>query len=98
MACEMTHVAGQDDFTLDVQGVRDLKPAAHDGLTELRGARWTEFDLDGAEWRIPGERMKMGNLHVVPLARQAVMILRELHALSGWGLPVIADVGAADVE
>jgi integrase len=29
--------------------------------------------------------MKMGDLHVVPLARQAVVILRELHALSGWG-------------
>jgi integrase len=41
---------------------------------ELRGARWSEFDLDGAEWRIPGERMKMGELHIVPLARQAVAI------------------------
>jgi integrase len=52
---------------------------------ELRGARWSEFDLDGAEWRIPAERMKMGELHIVPLSRQAVAILRELHALSGWG-------------
>jgi integrase len=52
---------------------------------ELRGARWAEFDLDGAEWRIPGERMKMGEPHIVPLARQAVAILSELHALTGWG-------------
>jgi integrase len=50
---------------------------------ELRGARWSEFDLDGAEWRIPAERMKMGELHVVPLARQAVAILHELQALTG---------------
>jgi integrase len=50
---------------------------------ELRGARWSEFDLNGAEWRIPGERMKMGELHIVPLARQAVAILRELQALTG---------------
>jgi integrase len=49
----------------------------------LRGARWSEFDLDGAEWRIPAERMKMGELHIVPLARQAVAILRELQALTG---------------
>jgi len=49
---------------------------------ELRGARWSEFDLDGAEWRIPGERMKMGELHIVPLARQAVAILRELQSLT----------------
>jgi integrase len=52
---------------------------------ELRGARWTEFDLDGAEWRIPGERMRMKEQHIVPLAHQAVTILRELHALTGWG-------------
>ena len=52
---------------------------------ELRGARWSEFDLDGAEWRIPAERMKMGELHIVPLARQAVAILRELQALTRLG-------------
>jgi len=50
---------------------------------ELRGARWSEFDLNGAEWRIPGERMKMGEQHIVPLSRQAVGILRELYALTG---------------
>lgn len=50
---------------------------------ELRGARWSEFDLNGAEWRIPGERMKMGEQHIVPLSRQSVAILRELHALTG---------------
>jgi integrase len=50
---------------------------------ELRGARWSEFDVDGAEWRIPAERMKMGELHIVPLARQAVATLRELQALTG---------------
>jgi integrase len=52
---------------------------------ELRGARWAELDLDGAEWRIPGERMKMGEQHIVPLARQAIVVLRELHALTSFG-------------
>jgi integrase len=52
---------------------------------ELRGARWVEFDLDGAEWRIPAERMKMGEQHIVPLAHQAVAILRELKALTSFG-------------
>ena len=52
---------------------------------ELRGARWAEFDLDGAEWRIPADRMKMGEQHIVPLARQAVAILRELKALTSFG-------------
>jgi integrase len=52
---------------------------------ELRRAEWSEFDLDAAEWRIPGEKMKMREEHVVPLATQAVAILRELHPLTGAG-------------
>ena len=52
---------------------------------ELRGAEWTEFDLDGAMWRISAERMKMRALHHVPLARQAVAMLKELQALNGDG-------------
>lgn len=50
---------------------------------ELRGAEWSEINLDEAEWRIPGERMKMRAPHIVPLSSQAVAILRELHALTG---------------
>jgi integrase len=50
---------------------------------ELRGAQWSEFDLERAEWRIPAERMKMGELHIVPLSRQAVSLLRELYPLTG---------------
>lgn len=52
---------------------------------ELAWAEWSEFDLDGAEWRIPAARMKMKQVHIVPLSRQAVAILRELHAFSGKG-------------
>lgn len=52
---------------------------------ELRQAEWAEFDLDAAEWRIPAYKMKMRHAHIVPLAGQAVAILRELHALTGQG-------------
>jgi integrase len=52
---------------------------------ELRAAEWSEFDLEAAEWRIPAERMKMGERHIVPLSRQAVAILEELHAITGRG-------------
>ena len=52
---------------------------------ELRGAEWSEFDLDGAEWRIPAARMKMREQHIVPLSSQAVTLLRELHPLTGSG-------------
>jgi integrase len=51
--------------------------------TELRGAQWTEIDWDKAEWRIPAERMKMRELHIVPLSRQAIAVLRELEKHSG---------------
>ena len=50
---------------------------------ELRGAHWSEFDLDAAEWRIPAARMKMGEPHVVPLSRQAVKLVRALKAAEG---------------
>jgi len=52
---------------------------------ELRQAEWMEFDLDGAQWNIPAEKMKMREPHLVPLAPQAVAILRELHPLTGRG-------------
>lgn len=55
---------------------------------ELRKAEWTEFDLDAAEWRIPGERMKRGVQHIVPLSTQAVAILRDLQPLTGKGTHV----------
>jgi integrase len=52
---------------------------------ELRAAEWEEFDLDGAIWRIPAERMKMKAAHLVPLSTQAVEVLRELQPLTGDG-------------
>jgi integrase len=54
--------------------------------TELRAAKWPEFEnLDGNEplWRIPAERMKRKCEHIVPLAPQALTILRELRMLPG---------------
>jgi integrase len=52
---------------------------------ELRAAEWPDFDLENAEWRIPAERMKMGEPHLVPLSRQALAILRELQPLARGG-------------
>jgi integrase len=50
---------------------------------ELRKMEWTELDLDKAEWVIPGEKMKMGITHIVPLAKQAVEILNDMKKLTG---------------
>lgn len=50
---------------------------------ELRGALWSEIDFDKKEWRIPAERMKMKELHIVPLADQAITLLKEIKLLTG---------------
>jgi integrase len=52
---------------------------------ELRHMEWTEIDLDSSEptWTIPAHKMKMRRVHLVPLARQAVALLREIRKLTG---------------
>jgi len=57
----------------------ELAPLLFVRLGELRAAEWSEFDLIAAESRIPFERAKMDRAYVVPLSRQAVAILEELH-------------------
>lgn len=52
---------------------------------ELRQAEWVEFDLEAAEWRIPAERMKSREAHLVPLSSQAVTIVRALQPITGAG-------------
>lgn len=63
---------------------------------ELRRAEWAEIDLEAAEWRIPAAKMKMRVEHVVPLAPQAVVVLRELQPLTGHGRYVFPSTWAAD--
>lgn len=48
---------------------------------ELIGAEWVEFNLENALWIIPASRMKMKTEHVVPLARQSLVILKALKEL-----------------
>ena len=51
--------------------------------TELRGARWEEINFDKAEWRIPAARMKMRELHIVPLSIQVITVLKEIRNING---------------
>jgi len=52
---------------------------------ELRRARWKEIEFEKAVWTVPAETMKMKRPHRVPLARQAIVIFRELHSMTGEG-------------
>lgn len=59
---------------------------------ELIMATWDEFDFATKQWIIPGSRMKMKTDHIVPLADQAIALLRELQdtsVQSPWVLPSI---------
>ena len=71
--------------TFEVASALKLAPLVFVRPGELRAAEWTEFNLDGAEWRIPAARMKMREAHIVPLSKQALTILRELQPLTGRG-------------
>ena len=51
--------------------------------SEAAEARWAEFDLNAALWKIPAERMKKRKEHVTPLPEQAVAMLRALHGITG---------------
>ena len=48
---------------------------------EARGARWQDIDLDARVWTIPGDRMKAGVEHRVPLSDQAMDVLDEAATL-----------------
>ena len=52
---------------------------------ELRTMEWAELDLDAAEWRIPGSKMKMKVDHIVPLCTQAVELLCSVRPVTGHG-------------
>jgi len=50
---------------------------------ELRKAKWDEIDIEACEWRIPAERMKMREEHIVPLSNQALVVLEKIRIISG---------------
>lgn len=71
-----------------------LSPLLFQRPGELRAMAWSEIDLESAEWRIPPSRRKLRKAakenprtppHIVPLASQAVAVLRELRKLTGNG-------------
>lgn len=74
--------------TRDGLGARALEmvllTAARSG--EVRGATWSEIDLDAATWAIPASRMKGNRDHRVPLSAPAVALLKKQHRIEGCDL------------
>ncbi len=62
---------------------------------EIRGAEWSEIDLDAALWTIPAERMKGKREHLVPLSRQALEVLKAALPISGHGRFIFPSIRSA---
>lgn len=82
----------ETEFALKIAPLLFVRPG------ELRNALWAEIDLESEnpEWRIPAEKMKMRRMHIVPLARQAVALFKELRAQeidSDFAFPSSMDLG-----
>lgn len=69
---ELRKQTGLGALALELQILTATRPG------EAAGAEWREFDLDAALWIIPGERMKAGHEHRVPLSAPVVVLLRTL--------------------
>lgn len=81
--------------TFEVKCALQVAPYLFVRPGELRHAEWSEIDIEAAQWRIPAEKMKMGRLHLVPLSRQVVAILRDLQPLTGRGKYLFPSVRSA---
>lgn len=51
--------------------------------SEIRKAKWEEFDFEQRIWFVPAERMKMDREHLVPLSNQVIILLRRLQEITG---------------
>lgn len=63
---------------------------------ELRSMEWAEIDLEAAEWRIPGSKMKMKVDHLVPLSTQALALIEGLKPLTGSKRYVFPSIGRSE--
>lgn len=87
----MRSIHGYSGHPYSVAALR-LSPLVFQRPGEIRAMEWAELDLDAAEWRIPGQKMKMKNDHIVPLATQSVEILRAMQAMTGQGKYVFPSI------
>ncbi len=51
---------------------------------ELRGAKWNEINFEEKIWKIPAERMKMREAHIVPLSFEAVALFKRLYSINSY--------------
>jgi integrase len=76
---EQVEASPQNKIAVKLLMLSFLRPS------ELRKSLWTDINFKEKKWLIPAERMKMRKSHMVPLAKQAIALLRELEKLTGKG-------------
>jgi integrase len=74
----------QAEQQLDIKTVCALKLALYTGLRDnsIRGARWSEIDLEKRIWTVPASRMKSGKEFGLPLPTQAIEVLKILEPIT----------------
>ena len=71
------------DGSPTVQAALKLAPLTFVRPGELRHAEWSEIDWDAEEWKIPSHKMKARADHIVPLSKQSLEALKDIHPLTG---------------
>ncbi len=80
------HALREGDITESVRLAFEFTILCATRTSETLNATWKEIDLDGKTWTVPGERMKAGIEHRVPLSPRAVEILESARALAEDGV------------
>lgn len=82
--------------TAVVEAALKLSPLLFCRPGELRHLEWADFNWEESCIEIPGERMKVGEPHIIPLSSQAASIFRELELLTGRGRYVFPSLRSCD--
>lgn len=96
---ELLRAFASYEGTLPVRCALQLAPLVFVRPGELRQAQWADIDFDTAEWRFIASKTRTNKdkkQHIVPLATQAIVILREVHALTGDGRYVFPSARSSD--
>ena len=91
----MRAIEGYEGTSITRAGLQ-LAPLVFVRPGELRHAEWSEFDLEKAIWKIPANKMKMKQIHLVPLSNQALKIIKDIKPLTGNGRYLFPSVRTTD--
>lgn len=95
-AAELLRAIDRYNGTFVVRCALRLSPLFFVRPGELRKAEWADVNFEAGLWSLPDIQMKMKTPHIVPLATQALEILKELHTVTGSGKYVFPANGKPD--